>query len=150
MVELFALKTLTEKLDTRFAETFVMPERIGSHDDVLKKLNEYQLIIDNIDSYIAIVTIDLKMALVNKKLKEMLKDRLGICPSPGDPVYKTLYNLDTIPEWDPFVSAIKRRKIIIREFTSPATKRRYGLIAIPLIYDGVSGVMAIATDEDEI
>jgi hypothetical protein len=58
--------------------------------------------------------------------------------------------MDTIPDWDPFVSAIKRRKIIIREFVSPTTKRKYGLIAIPLIYNGVSGVMAIAMDEDEI
>jgi len=149
MVELSQLKTLTEKLNSTFAEDFITSEKKPC-EDTLKRLNEYQLIIDNIDSYVAIVTLDLKMALVNKKMKNMLNERLGLCPSVGDPVYKSLYNMDTIPDWDPFVSAIKRRKIIIREFVSPTTKRKYGLIAIPLIYNGVSGVMAIATDEDEI
>ena len=66
----------------------------------------------------------------------------------GDDAYKQLYNLDKPPEWDPFMPAIIHRRVTIREFISPATKRKYGIIAIPLIYNGVSAVIGIATDED--
>jgi len=145
MVELSSLVSLTEKLDTTFAKDIV------SHtDSALIRMSQFQKVIDNIDSYVAVVSLDLKMIMTNKKMATMLNERLGVCPKAGDPVYKTLYNLDEIPSWDPFIPAIKRRRVTMREFISPTTKRKYGLIAIPLIYNGVSGVIAIATDEDEI
>lgn len=145
MVELQGLKDLTEKLNSSFAKDF-----IEKNDSALLRLNAFQHVIDNIDNYITVVTPDLKLYMINKKMKKMLKDRLNLDVKIGEDAYKQLYNLDKPPEWDPFMPAIVHRRVTIREFISPATKRKYGVIAIPLIYNGVSAVIGIATDEDAL
>ena len=144
MVNLESLKILTEKLNTDFSKDFTTK----ANDNI--RLKGFQDAINNMDNYVAVVTPDLKLAMINKKFTQMLKDRLGLCPCIGDNVYKTLYNLDELPVWDPFIPAIKHKRVTIREFISPTTKQKYGIIAIPMIYNGVSAVVGIATDEDEL
>ena len=142
MVDLSSLKILTEKLNSEFSEC------IGKKDsDVLK--SSFQIVIDNMDNYVVVIAPDLKVILVNKKMRKMLKDRINVDVSLGEDAYKQLYNLDNPPPWDPFLPAIKSKKVTIREFISPTTGRKYGIIAIPMIYNGTSGVVGIATDEED-
>lgn len=144
MVNLESLKILTSQLDTNFSKDF------ASIDSLMLRMNTFQNVIDNMDNYVAVITPNLKLQMINSKMNIMLKERLGICVCQGDDVYKTLYGLNEPPEWDPFLPAIKHRRVTIREFISPVTKRKYGIIAIPMIYNGVSAVVGIATDEDEL
>jgi hypothetical protein len=145
MVELKGLVELTRKLDISFAKDFV-----EKNDSAMLRMKAFQNVIDNIDNYVSVVTPDLKLYMINKKMEKMLKDRLNLNVKIGESAYKQLYNLDCPPEWDPFMPAIVHRRVTIREFISPSTKRKYGIIAIPLIYNGVSAVIGIATDEDSI
>jgi hypothetical protein len=146
MVELTSLKTLTEKLNSSFALDFINKET----DSSMLRLKTFQTVIDNMDNYVAVVTPDLKLSMINKKMRKMLKDRLNLDVCIGQEAYHQLYGFDKPPEWDPFLPAIKHKRVTIREFISPTTKRKYGIIAIPMIYNGVSAVVGIATDEDEL
>ena len=145
MVNLDSLKILTEKLDSTFAKDFC-----EKNDSAMLRLNVFQHVIDNMDNYVSVVSPDLKLMMINLKMRCMLKERLNLDAKIGEDAYKQLYNLDSPPEWDPFIPAIKHKRVTIREFISPTTKRKYGIIAIPLIYNGTSGVVGIATDEDSL
>jgi len=147
MVDLKNLTALTKQLDNvEFSKEFIKEK---DESDLLQ-MKAFQIMIDNMDNYVVVVTPDLKVSFVNIKIKNMLKDRLNIDVQIGESAYKQLYGLDSPPIWDPFLPAFKHKRVTIREFISPVTKRKYGIIAIPMIYNGVSAVVGIATDEDEL
>jgi hypothetical protein len=100
------------------------------------------------EDYIIVVNTDLTISMFNEKMGKLVKDKLNIDLKKGDNIYKAMYNIDSPPEWDPFIPSIKSKKVVVREFISPITKSRYSVISIPMIYNGISGVVGITTGDD--
>lgn len=141
MVDLTNLRVITAELDNAFGNDLL-------HADFPSvRLDVFKMIIDKIDNYVILIDKSLKVVMVNQKTQELLQKEIGKCVCKGDDWYKTVFGLDVVPIWDPITRAINNRKVVIKTIESPHTGLKFNTINIPVIYNGVSGVVGIGVDD---
>lgn len=141
MVDLSNLRLITAELDTTFAKD------IGHPDFPSVRLDTFKTIIDRIDNYVIVINKDLKVVMVNKKCHDLILETTGKEIKAGDDWYKVVFNFDSPPSWDPIMRAVNTRKIVLKTIESPITKKKYCSINIPIIYNGVSGVVGLGVED---
>ena len=141
MVDLSNLRLITAELDTTLAKDMLHPTFPSMRMDVFK------IVLDKIDNYVIVIDTNLKVIMVNKKTQELLQNTIGKCVCQGDDWYKVVFGLDSPPHWDPLTRAIKTRKVVIKTIESPHSPLKFNTINIPIIYNGVSGVVGIGVDD---
>ena len=102
-----------------------------------------KLLFDNVESYIAIIDKDCNLLYLNPSAIKNYKDRTGFTIQIGDKCIKLLQNN---PEFCKDCSArksITNKKVFNEIILSPNTGIKYWRTCIPLVYDGVSGVIEI-------
>jgi hypothetical protein len=138
MVELESLRRITHELAMDLREEEIRADT--SHS--VFTLKTLQVVLDNLDELAAIVNTKDETILINKKFKEDL-ERLGFKYKMYDKWY-TLIGFKEKPLYNPINKAVQTRDIIIEEWISPQTNKKYRTVCIPLIYNGVSAVLALA------
>jgi transcriptional regulator with PAS, ATPase and Fis domain len=141
MVDLSNLRLITAELDTTLGKDMLHPTFPTLRMEIFKT------VIDKIDNYVIVVDTKLKVVMVNQKTKELLAKAIGKCVEPGDDWYKVVFGLDSPPSWDPLTRAINTRKVVIKTIESPYNKIKFNTINIPIVYNGVSGVVGIGVDD---
>jgi len=101
------------------------------------------IVFDNLKSIISIIDSDCKFIYLNKAAIDYTHDLLKIDISIGDHCLKLLGNDSKLCESCSSKKCVNERRIISEVFKSPNTHIKYWKTAIPLIYDGISGVIII-------
>ena len=141
MVDLSNLRLITAELDTTLGKDMLHP------NFPTIKMGIFKTIIDKIDNYVIVIDTNLKVVMVNQLAQDLILKATGKCINAGDDWYKVVFGLDSPPHWDPLTRAIKTRKVVLKTIESPLSKKKFCTINIPVIYNGVSGVVEIGVDD---
>ena len=112
-------------------------------------LDLLKFIFDKIDTQIMIIDEDDRILFNNLATIEHFKKH-SLNYNTGIKWYEA-WNIDKCPETGeplsnvPHKIAMEKRKVITREFTSPFTGFKCRIIAIPLLYNGISGTICVIT-----
>ena len=134
MVELDNLKKLTAylALELENKDYFHIMDLLGI---IFNQINTLILVIDKND----------KVIYMNKKMTQYF--RQNKCDVKIGDVWYKFWGMKKPPIDYPAKEAIKKKTIIKKQMTSPVTNTTFDIIAIPLIYDGVSGTINIINPE---
>lgn len=124
------LKRLTKEL----AEE-IKNEEYGRMFDFCK------LIFSNLNTYVIIIGLDEKIKYMNPSLSKYLKS-VDSDLKVGDIWYKN-WDSKSIPKDHPSCEALKTRTVVHKKLEYPKLKSTYDVIAIPLIYNGISGTICL-------
>ena len=128
---LINLKSLTEELATE----------IYNRDEG-NAFNFCKLIFDNLRTYVAIINLDNTVQYINPSLHFLLSS-LKMDVKVGDEWFSKAWNLKTPPKNHPAKEAFETRKVVSDVIVSPISNTKYEVIAIPLIFNGISGSICL-------
>jgi len=140
MVELNSLKRLTMEL----AEEIEYDE----HGKVWKFIT---LILDSVNSPAAIIGADHTLLYINKEtIKRHAIQGFDIEDELGKTVRKTRFcrPLEMDCSKCPIMKSMETKEVYTIDYKSDITGILYKMICIPLVFDGVSGVLAILSDKN--
>jgi len=138
LVDLESLRELTQEL----------AEEVKEHDKG-PFWNLITLILDRIDSYVAILSNSKELLWVNKSLICHCNDlNIDIESLIGQDCRKLGF-CEELCDKCPVYLAKKRKQVVMKPYTCNLSKDTKKLICIPLVYNGVSGIIVILGDAVE-
>ena len=102
-----------------------------------------RLLFDRVESYVSIVDKNCNLIYINPSAIRNYKERTGGDIEIGDKCIKLLQNNPEFCKECLAKDCINQKIILNKVFISPNTGLKYWRTCIPLIYDGVSGVIEI-------
>ena len=137
MVDLSNLKKLTNELAEEIHGNIHAGPLFGL-------LTEYY---DTIDTYVAVIKNDKTVLYLNKAARKRMEE-LGL--NPDDYINEVCAGLKEqcgLVNNCPLEECVKTKKIVVRhDAKSPVTDIRYTVVCMPLLYNGVSGVIEMWTE----
>lgn len=131
-----SLEELTSKLGTEISE--------GIHGPTFKFT---QMVLDNLNTPCAIIDEGYHLIYANDSF---VREFSYYLPTPlvfGDVCYETFHGRKSICEECHVEKSLESRHVLISSRQFPPSDKKYYVICIPLIYDGVAGVIEIIIPE---
>lgn len=131
-----------------------LEQRINKLDDITKqlaleikegnstntlKLLEY--ILDKVNTKAIIVKEDYTILYLNQALEEFFREH-NLDITVGMNWWERFYNSQSPLDWCPIKKTIESKKVTKQVLNGELTKKKLEIICIPLLYNGVSGVIA--------
>jgi len=105
--------------------------------------DKIKFIFDGLHSPIAIIDNEYRMIYLNDEIKKLAKEETGVNIKEGEVCYKVLYGRNNVCDDCLVRKALETKKVIISKRCLQNTKEELIITCIPLIYNGISGVIKI-------
>ena len=111
-----------------------------------EKLKIVEFILDNLKTKAIIITSDYEILYFNKSFGDFF-GKYNLKVNLGDNWWQKMYDSPIPKEWCPVKEAIASKKVIKKIIDGEITKSKYSFVCVPLIYNGISGVIAFIDEE---
>jgi hypothetical protein len=139
--------TLEENVNNLKRLTQELAEEVH-HEEYGDAFKYIHLLFDKVESYIVILDNDCKILYLNPSVIKNCKEKLGISVGVGDNCLKLLKDGKELCKDCVVKTCVNQRKVLNQIIISPNTGIKYWKTCIPLVYNGVSGVIEILEEHN--
>jgi len=141
-------QSITADIEEIKSITARIAKELGEPPAASHLLTFLKLIFDNLKSYVLIIGADNTILYMNPAVAEGMT-RYGLKCNVGDKCYKTFYLKDSPCDHCFAKEAIETRHVVFNSLESPFDHKQYLSICIPLIVNGVSGVIELVRERND-